>query len=409
MANHEGFRDITIDLDMLQRLPEDGDVLDDIPVIEIEPEPEPAVDGEAGEAELPVNHIETSTVPNVAAQQSELEALNRILFPPARQPAANTIPTLDWPSLQTFRYSQQGRGTRIFSSAFPYLFPTGAADWAVPRPRGKPLKFRDWMLHMLKYHDGRFAKHDRFRYACFNLWMRDMASGRSRWVLNHRPGQPLTVQDIRDGLADGSNEVLTLLNRINRGATSIKGIRSYWAKKRRELLCTVRAIGKPAFFFTFSAADTKWDSLNRHFPNYDVWRDENTGDYERHQINSLNLNQNPHIATSHFHHRFSSLLRRIMIPKFGIQDYWYRYEFQGRGSTHVHGFAWGDPAGMPEAYGDITKDAEKYVTGNEMYFMRMHHHEIHFSLAGSPSFPFELSPLHSPLLGQSHMVFLSAS
>lgn len=46
--------------------------------------------------------------------------------------------------------------------------------------------------------------------------------------------------------------------------------------------------------------------------------------------------------------RFRTFLKYVFKPKFGITDYWSRYEFQGRGSTHVHGFAWLDPGGAPE-------------------------------------------------------------
>jgi hypothetical protein len=51
------------------------------------------------------------------------------------------MPAFDWPRLQTLRHSQQGRGQRIFSLAFPTLFPLGLADWALPRLRTTGLKF----------------------------------------------------------------------------------------------------------------------------------------------------------------------------------------------------------------------------------------------------------------------------
>lgn len=38
-------------------------------------------------------------------------------------------------------------------------------------------------------------------------------------------------------------------------------------------------------------------------------------------------------------------------------DHWYRYEFQGRGSTHVHGFAWLDSSVAPEVA--LPLDAEE--------------------------------------------------
>lgn len=76
----------------------------------------------------------------------------------------------------------------------------------------------------------------------------------------------------------------------------------------------------------------------------------------RYQLNRENLRANPHIATAHFHDRFTSFFRLVLQPIFGIQDYWHRYEFQGRGSTHVHGFAWIDETAAPEA--TISLDTE---------------------------------------------------
>jgi ATP-dependent DNA helicase PIF1 len=48
-----------------------------------------------------------------------------------------------------------------------------------------------------------------------------------------------------------------------------------------------------------------------------------------------------------------------MKPKFAITDYWHRYEFQGRGSTHVHGFAWIDPNAVPELSVPLNQDAHR--------------------------------------------------
>ena len=41
--------------------------------------------------------------------------------------------------------------------AYPTLFPYGDADWALPRDRAKDLKFFDWVQHLMRYYDGRFA------------------------------------------------------------------------------------------------------------------------------------------------------------------------------------------------------------------------------------------------------------
>lgn len=179
---------------------------------------------------------------------------------------------LEWPRLQALRYSQQGRSQRVFSLAFPTLFPRGLADWALPRVRSKSLKFFDWGQHLLRFHDGRFARHSRFRYSVHNIWLRDLSSARSRWVVNRHQGNRVTIDELRQNLstADDPNSIL---NSVVRCASSIKGTRPYWKRRSRELSAHIQWLGKPAFFFTFSAADTQWDSLQRFMPEYSQWKE----------------------------------------------------------------------------------------------------------------------------------------
>lgn len=189
------------------------------------------------------------------------------------------MPALDWPRLQALRYSQQGRSQRVFSLAFPTLFPNGLADWALPRIRSKPLKFFDWVQHLIRYHDGRFAKHPRFRYSAMNIWLRDLSSARSRWVVNRHHGQGVSIDELRQNLSN-LDDTNPILNSVIRCASSIKGTRPFWKRRSRELSAHIQWLGKPAFFFTFSAADTQWDSLQRHMPDYLEW--QTADDEERH-------------------------------------------------------------------------------------------------------------------------------
>jgi hypothetical protein len=127
------------------------------------------------------------------SQLTETPRDRNFLTKPGLDPGARErIPAIDWPRLQTLRYFQQGRGQRIFSLAFLTLFPRGEADWLRPRLRSKGLKFYDWIQHLMRYQDGRFAQHDRFRFAVFNIWMRELSSARSPWVVNKHLGKPLT-------------------------------------------------------------------------------------------------------------------------------------------------------------------------------------------------------------------------
>jgi hypothetical protein len=185
--------------------------------------------------------------------------------------ARQDMPEMDWPQLRTYRYSQQDTGVRIFSLAFPTLFPTGLADYSLPRLRSKGLTFLDWIQHLLRYHDGRFAQHDRFRYAAFNLWIRELSSARARWVVNKHQGQPVSVDDLLANLDTDQR----FLNATVRCAVSIKGTRPYWKRRGVELSAHIQWCLIPQFFFTFSAADTQWDSLARQMPKYEEWKTQN--------------------------------------------------------------------------------------------------------------------------------------
>jgi Helitron helicase-like domain at N-terminus len=145
-------------------------------------------------------------------------------------------------------------------------------------------------------------------------------------------------------------EAQALINSIVRHSASIRGTRPFWNGKRINLETYVKNIGCPAVFLTFSAADYHWDSLMVHLlgDKYESWR--NGTQAQRIRLAREGLINNPHIAAYHFHRRFEALMDTILKPKFDVNDSWFHYEFQGRGSTHLHGFLWflGIPMIIPE-------------------------------------------------------------
>lgn len=48
----------------------------------------------------------------------------------------------------------------------------------------------------------------------------------------------------------------------------------------------------------------------------------------------------PHIVAQYMHLRNSNFRKHVLEKGFDVRDYWYRYEWQHRGSAHVHGFLW---------------------------------------------------------------------
>lgn len=53
-----------------------------------------------------------------------------------------------------------------------------------------------------------------------------------------------------------------------------------------------------------------------------------------------NLVNNPHITTLYLNLRFQIFRDEVIVNLLHAIDHWYRYEWQHRGSTHVHGILW---------------------------------------------------------------------
>jgi hypothetical protein len=81
------------------------------------------------------------------------------------------------PAIRLTLISEFNRSQALLSLAFPTLYPQGEADFIAPRQRS--ITYDRYIEHAWKYHDGRFARHPRFRYVVFNTLMRMQVNARS--------------------------------------------------------------------------------------------------------------------------------------------------------------------------------------------------------------------------------------
>lgn len=113
-----------------------------------------------------------------------------------------------------------------------------------------------------------------------------------------------------------------LAEQVMRFGSSLRGTRSFWHKAKNELTDMISQLGCPTFFFTLSAADTKWSDLHAIMPGclpYDIakqqkWRNDN-------------IISNPHLTSLYMHHRFIAFREIILEKNLNTKDYWYRYAF----------------------------------------------------------------------------------
>lgn len=274
--------------------------------------------------EAPDNLIGRSCYPNIQALD-ENTAIRRNL---RRVHPDNEIPVGDWPDLSQDAANEfQTEG--LICKAFPVLFPYGRGDLNAPRLH--KISYRKYFQYLLEYHDGRFANDERFPYYAFNSVFRwDAINCGNVYVRQHQM-EGLTGEDLAE-VANNPNHDLAA-NIMYYGA-NLRGTRSFWKQRCSELLQMVRQVGLPSVFFTLSAADYHWPDLFRI-----ICPDRDPASITESQRRRL-MHENPATVAWFFEVRSNLFIKEFMCKFFSVQEYWYRFEWQHRGSPHVHGLFW---------------------------------------------------------------------
>ena len=128
---------------------------------------------------------------------------------------------------------------------------------------------------------------------------------------------------------------------------TIRNSPQYWENQKKEAFAMKRQLGLPTLFISLSANDLYWSelivSLGKLVDKKDYSREvqENTLSWD---IRARLVQSDPVTCVRHFDHRVSkfinSVLRSPDCPLGILNDYFYRVEFQQRGSPHIHMLAW---------------------------------------------------------------------
>lgn len=176
----------------------------------------------------------------------------------------------------------------------------------------------------MKFRDGRFSHHPTFPYFATNSLMRWQALQNGLICMRNSPyfRNVTTIDQLTTVIETHPNSIKSILA-YNQ---NLRTTSSYWQKNMRELIDMVQYVGSPTFFITLSAADIHWKELNRLFNLPE--NHSNLSEVEQNRIRNKLLNKNPMLVAFYFHCRSELFFHSILIPKFSIKDYWYRYEFQ---------------------------------------------------------------------------------
>ena len=315
--NNEQYRNININDDNLQLLPEDdfADVRSmDMPddgdgdVGDVPPSSTPTDAAPSGDPPVPM----TSTfVPLNVRRATEAAAVENNL---------NAIP---WPTISdrpVNEFEAVGYATRCF----PTLYPTGAAELRREEPREKWVGEAAYFKHLLLYKDHRFAQHPRFRYFAYNTLIRHRALATGRMYLRQHPNAAaLSLEEIR---AFSDAEKNRLAQDVVRFGAHLRGSAMFWRSQRQNLMAMIDQLGTPHCYFTLSAADMHWPELQAYL--------QQLGGV---QSPSAAVASNPMLCTWFMHERVVTFLETFLRDVLGLEVYWSRHETQHRGSLHTHG------------------------------------------------------------------------
>ena len=147
----------------------------------------------------------------------------------------------------------------------------------------------------------------------------------------------MTEEALCNILNEGGEELEKILGRMQKFNANISGSNAYFYKRRKELEALIQQEGLCSTWFTFSAADNHWLDLNkiihgnRPCPSF-------ANEYEKAKWRRKLVKDNPHIVDSYFSDRVREFLN-VFHSKDGLEYswFWYRVEYQSRGTAHIHG------------------------------------------------------------------------
>ena len=248
--------------------------------------------------------------------------------------------------------------------SFPTLFPDGKGTFYDQREIRITL-FKYLQL-MIMNSNNRFARHP--TYLFFALFIYEVQQVLSTVSIAMRQGnKALPANQITKDMLQSSEKLKEIL-KSDQGYTFLKPIRgtpAYWESTKKDVFAMLRQLGKCTFFLTLSSAESRWPEI----PKTIMKQNNDNRQFEKLTKNDLNaiLRSNPVTVARMFDHRVQVFLNKLFNNSDYIGrvlDYFYRVEFQTRGSAHIHCIIWIENAPKYEIDSNetVTEFIDKYIT-----------------------------------------------
>ena len=150
---------------------------------------------------------------------------------------------------------------------------------------------------------------------------------------------------------------------------ALRGSPPYFEKAKKDLFAMIRQLGPATLFCSFSSAETKWVHLLKI-----LGRLVDQRNYTDEEIENLNweetcrlIQSDPVTCARHFDFQFNTFLKQFLLSEIApigkIKDWFYRVEYQQRGSPHVYMLIWLEDApvfGVEDE--DVSSFIDKIIT-----------------------------------------------
>ncbi|XP_024116598.1 uncharacterized protein LOC112138269 [Oryzias melastigma] len=255
---------------------------------------------------------------------------------------------------------------KLEAMAFPVQFPTGLNT--LDEQRQKKLTPSSYFKSRLFCIDDRFARDT--TYLFFAQFVTEIYLANSSMSIQLRKGKAVTRDGrrITSSMLQDRDEVERLVRNKDavRFMQPLRGTPAYWEKTTRDLFAMIRQLGTPTLFCTFSAGEFRWPEVIEAIKRQ---QGEEVDFKELDWSTKCDiLRSNPVTAMRMFDKRVEALLRDLIFspaqPLGKVIDFFYRVEFQHRGSPHIHCLFWVEGAPVFEKDDDKTvcDFVDKYIS-----------------------------------------------
>ncbi|KAK6168643.1 hypothetical protein SNE40_019835 [Patella caerulea] len=317
------------------------------------------------------NMDEKDDLPDIDAEE---EKLNGPELATCLQPLDIVSETLDnhFDSIFSISPAEGNSPIRILTDetneakCFPTLFPNGSATYHDNHE--ERITLSRYLHCRLMNADNRFAQNT--DYIFYSQYISELSQIISNMSIALRKGKS-GLNNLNNITSDmlTTKEPLKNIFRNDEGykfMTPIRGTPPYWQSTQKGLFAMLRQLGIPSFFSTFSYSETrggyviecilKQQGDNRKACDLD-WA-------EKCEI----LRSNPITTARMFDHRFHYFLKNVIMsdaePIGKVIDYFYRLEFQARGTPHAHCLFWieNSPKIDEDKDEDVVDFIDKYIS-----------------------------------------------